>query len=70
MCGNVIEDDDVTIVTSNCSNPATNSLRHSHPSSITATARTLFGRSSHEQLNALTIATTHAIADTGATSFL
>jgi hypothetical protein len=28
----------------------------------------MFGIASHEQLNALTIATNHAIADTGATS--
>ena len=32
------------------------------------TARTLFGQATSEHLNALTIATSHAIADTGATS--
>jgi hypothetical protein len=42
-------------------------IQENNPS-IATTARTLFGNTLHEQLNALTIATTHAIADTGATS--
>ena len=38
------------------------------PTSIAATARELLGNATTEQLNAMTIATSHAIADTGATS--
>ena len=64
--------DDATVLTSNCSRnhdaltPAPQWCATSPY--LAATARLLLGTPSHEQLNALTVATTHAIADTGATS--
>ncbi len=69
FCGHVVNDDDITVVTSNRSpRDKANSVRHVPPINIAGTARMLFGNASCEQLNALTIASTHAIADTGATS--
>jgi hypothetical protein len=62
-----IDDDDQTIVASNCSKRRTANFGQSRPS-MAHTARTLFGKATSEHLNALTIAPSHAIADTGATS--
>jgi hypothetical protein len=59
---------DKTVCTSNCS-PI--SIRPSHKccySLLAEAARLLFGTASHEFLNAITIAMTHAIANTGTTS--
>ena len=68
---NIVDDDDATVVTSNCSSTSSTTPllapRLCSPS-IAATARMLLGNPTSEQLNALTIASTHAIADTGATS--
>ncbi len=68
----VVDDDEATVVTSNCS-PENAAHASYTPCCTTApnlmtTARSLLGNPSKEQLNALTIASTHAIADTGATS--
>ncbi len=68
---NIVDDDDATIVTSNCTRTTSTtnvSRRLVCAPNIVATARMLLGTPSPEQLNALTIASTHAIADTGATS--
>jgi hypothetical protein len=70
---NITSDDiinnDTTIVTSNCSSQ---DQFHNHlctrPCKWAAAACVLLGLTSHEALNALTIATLHAIVDTGATS--
>ena len=65
--GPIVDDDEKTVVTSNCTRqrpePPLRPL-----SSLAATARHIVGNASAEQLNAMTIATSHAIADTGATS--
>ena len=53
-------DDDKTVVTSN--------KKYGKPPSLAATARILFGNPTQQYLNAVTIATNEAIADTGATS--
>jgi hypothetical protein len=60
------EDDDRTIVTSNCSNVVPVTSPRPHP--LTAAAHHLFGMPSHNALNAITIHSKQAIADTGATS--
>ncbi len=68
---NFIEDDDATVPTSNCSSrcsPRPHRSALSQPTSLAAAARSVLGHSSPEYLNAISIATTHAIADTGATS--
>jgi hypothetical protein len=60
------DDDDITVITSNCSmqRPASgNNFR-----SIAATTRNIFGTTMPQYLNAITIASTQAIADTGASS--
>jgi hypothetical protein len=70
----LLDDNDVTVATSNCSN----GLHRSTPpplSSILAqlialTACSIFGQPSHKYVNTITVATTHAIANTGATSIL
>jgi hypothetical protein len=54
-------------------NPLQGMTTYSPPASPTvhsmaATARSIFGQPSQEYLNAITIATLHAIADTGMTS--
>ena len=60
------DDDDRTIVTSNCSNNVPVLTPRPHP--MAAAAHHLFGMPSHEALNAITIEVQQAIADTGATS--
>ena len=60
------DDDDRTIVTSNCSTAVPVTTPRPHP--LKAAAHHLFGMPSHEVLNAITIDVQHAIADTGATS--
>ncbi len=71
MCHNVtsFDDEDRTIVTSNCrfanANPPVCLPR---PNSLAAAAQHMFGTPTHETLNAITIDASHAIADTGATS--
>ena len=64
-------DDDVTVVTSNYSRKPC-ALTPAPPGcaaspNLAATALLLLGTPSHEHLNTLTVVTTHAIADTGAT---
>ena len=61
-----VDDDDRTIVTSNCSTVVPISCPRPHP--LTAAAHHLFGTPSHIALNAITIDSQQAIADTGATS--
>ena len=61
-----VDDDDRTIVTSNCSTVVPISFPRPHP--LTAAAHHLFGTPSHIALNAITIDSQQAIADTGATS--
>ncbi len=69
FCGHVIDDNDATIITSNRSPQQTaHPCYHGPPPTAKGARRLLFGDASHEQLNALTIATTHAIADIRATS--
>ena len=72
MCHSVTsysDDDDRTIVTSNCERD-----RHivpittPRPHPLAAAAHHLFGMPTQESLNAITIDTQQAIADTGATS--
>jgi hypothetical protein len=66
---NVIEDDDATVLTSNCLSSASRSPEPTSPcSSLVAMARQVFGSPSQQYLNAITIKTNQAIADTGATS--
>jgi hypothetical protein len=60
------DDDDRTIVTSNCSSFVPVTTPRPHP--LTAAAHHLFGMPSHVALNAITIDSQHAIADTRATS--
>jgi hypothetical protein len=66
-----LDDDNVTVATSNCSNSLHRSTPPLLPSvsaqSIAATAHSIFGQLSHKYLNTIMIATTHAIVDTGAT---
>ena len=69
---NVIEDDNATVPTSNCSSstarrPENICPASPHPS-LAATARQLFGSPSQQYLNAIAIKMNQAIADTGATS--
>jgi hypothetical protein len=61
-----VDDDDRTIVTSNCSTVVPISSPRPHP--LTAAAHHLVGTPSHNALNAITIDSQQAIADTGATS--
>ena len=65
----VLDDDDVTVVTSNRSHrqPINRTAARGRPS-MAATARTIFGTPMPQYLNALTIAANKAIADTGATA--
>ena len=66
---NVIEDDDATVLTSNCSSSAARRPEPTSPcSSLAAMARQVFGSPSQQYLNAIAIKTDQAIADTGATS--
>jgi hypothetical protein len=64
-----IIDNDTTVVTANCSSQ---DQFHTHlqtqPRMWAAAAGVLLGPTLHEALNALTIATLHAITDTDATS--
>jgi hypothetical protein len=68
----LIDKDDVTVATSNCSNGAHQATTSPLPflwiKSIVAMARSIFSQPSNKYLNAIRIASTHAIADTGATS--
>ncbi len=59
-----VEDNNVTVVTSNVTQIACSC--YTHPS-IAAAARHLLGNPSPQYLNAITIAANQAIADTGAT---
>ena len=71
MCCNVTsdDDDDRTVVTSNCRFAnATPPVCLPQPNSFAAAAQHMFGNPTHEVLNAITIDASHAIADTGATS--
>ncbi len=63
-----VDDDDT--ITSNCSKGTTIISPPTSPTvqSMAATARSIFGQPSRGYLNAITIATHQAIADTGATS--
>ena len=56
-------DDDITVVTSNRTNK-----REQPPATMATTAHKLFGNPMPQYLNAITIATNQAIADTGAIS--
>jgi hypothetical protein len=56
-------DDDKTVVTSNKTNK-----REQPPATMATTAHKLFGNPMPQYLNAITITTNQAIADTGATS--
>jgi hypothetical protein len=60
---NLEYDDDKTIITSNKTHK-----REQPPATMATTARNLFGNPMPQYLNAITIATNQAIADTGATS--
>jgi hypothetical protein len=68
----LLDDNDVTVATLNCSNGLHRSTPPPLPSvvtqSITATACSIFGQPLHKYLNTITIVTTYTIADTGATS--
>ena len=68
---NIIDNDDKTVVTSNCSaSPTTQNTipTPGYAPNIALTVRMLLGNPLHGLMNALTIESTHAIADTGATS--
>ncbi len=58
--------DDITVVMSNATTRKAEPQRP--PTSLTETACRMFGKPSNQYLNAMTIATSEAIADTGATS--
>jgi hypothetical protein len=60
---NLEYDDNKTVVTSNKTHK-----REQPPATMAATAHNLFGNPMPQYLNAITIATNQAIADTGATS--
>ncbi len=62
------DDDDITVVTSNTSYNQT-AFKRAWPL-IAMAARTLLGNPMPQYLNAITIATNQAIANTGATSIL
>jgi hypothetical protein len=62
------DDDDRTVITSNCSRTTIEPLRPHRPHAFNAAAQHLFGMPTQEALNAITIDTQQAIADTGATS--
>ncbi len=68
----LLNNDDVTVIASNCSNGLHQSMSPLLPfvstQLIVATACSIFGQPSHKYLNAITIVSTHAITDTGATS--
>jgi hypothetical protein len=70
----IIDDDDATVKISNCTtsvqspSPPTISSSRAAPTSLVAAANHVFGKPTSDYLNAISIATTHAIADTGATS--
>jgi hypothetical protein len=61
------DDDDITVTMSNCL-PCTAATSQYPQKSFAAVAHSLWGMPTHEHLNAITIATTQAIADMGATS--
>jgi hypothetical protein len=69
---NDINDDDVTVLTSNCSSSAARSPENICPtlpcSSLAAMARQVFGSPSQQYLNKIASKTNQAIADTSATS--
>jgi hypothetical protein len=60
--------DNATFVTSNCSSPDSSPHVVAQPRAWATAAHFLLRPSLHEALNALTIATSHANADAGATS--
>ena len=65
----VHDDDDITVVTSNCPHRQTINRKAARGQPLmAATAQTIFGTPMPQYLNALTIAANKAIADTGATS--
>ena len=63
-----VDDDDRTIVTSNQTHDSSTVLkgRATRGTTITTTARQLFGAPNPQYLNAIAIAASQAIADTGA----
>jgi hypothetical protein len=61
-------DNDATVVMSNCSLPDSSPHVVLRPRAWATAACFLLGPTLHKVLNAMTIATSHAIADTGATS--
>ena len=63
------DDDDTTIITSNRTQDAPNlhSVHATTNKSMAATARDMFGAPNPQYLNAIAIAASEAIADTGAT---
>jgi hypothetical protein len=65
----VIDDDDKTIVTSNWTHNGPNELKRNDTTRklMASTAQELFGAPNPQYLNAITITTSQAIADTGAT---
>ena len=69
---NLTDDDNITVLTSNCSNSTKWSPGNICPASpcpsLAATGRQIFGAPSQQYLNAIVIKTNQAIADTGATS--
>ena len=66
---NIIDsDDNATVKTSNCTTIVQSPSPLATPTSLVAAAQHVFGKQTSEYLNAISIATTHAIADTGATS--
>jgi hypothetical protein len=66
MYDNDVTNDDITVVMLNAATKRLESRRAQ--TSIAATARQMFGNPMPQYLNALTITTSQAIADTGATS--
>jgi hypothetical protein len=68
----LLDDDNVTVATSNCSNGLHRCPPPPLPSilaqSIALMARSIFGQPPHKYLNTIMIAATHAIANTGAMS--
>jgi hypothetical protein len=63
---NDVATDDITVIMSNARSKRGEPKRA--PTSLAYTARRMFGNPMPQHLNALTIATLQAIADTGATS--
>ncbi len=64
---NAIDDDNVTIVTSNLA-PKSSQKEQSQPTSLAALAKHLYGNPKLQYLNAITIAMNLAVADTEAMS--